>query len=902
MGIKSGEWNINYVLKMTIENQRLLDAESDKAKWKKWGTYLTERQWGTVREDYSADGEAWDYTTHDMARSKAFRWGEEGIAGFCDNKQLLCFSLGLWNKKDPIIKERLFGLSGHQGNHGEDVKELYYYLDNTPTHSYQKMLYKYPQKEFPYQWLIDENKKRTRLEPEFELIDTCVFNTDNYFDVFIEFAKNNPDDILINITVCNRGHEDAKLNVIPQLWFRNTWAWGYDNYKPNMYADNYSRIAIEHKELGELFFHYDQNPEVLFCDNETNVERLYGVKINAGFYKDGINNYIVSGNSACINNLKTGTKSALNYELELKAGTTKVIRLRLEQSGMENPFAEFDKIFEARKNEADEFYNQLQKNITSDDERNIQRQALAGMLWSKQFYYYDVTQWLKGDPAQPVPPSERLSGRNSSWKHLNNADIISIPDKWEYPWYASWDVAFHTIAFALVDTHFAKNQLELFVHEWYMHPDGQLPAYEWSLNATNPPVHAYAAWRVYEIDRKKNKGRGDVQFLQSVFHKLIINFTWWVNRKDNEDNNLFEGGFLGLDNIGVFDREKILPDGSYIEQSDGTSWMAMYSLNMMRISLELAKSNAVYEDMATKFFEHFLYIANAMSEMGETKEGLWDEADQFYYDILKLPGNKCVKLKVRSIVGLIPLFAVEVLDHELITMPEFSKRLKWFLENRPQLADLVSHWHEKNKDERHLLSMLRGHRLKKILKRMLDESEFLSPYGIRSLSKYHEQHPFELDMLGTKFSVNYEAAESETNLFGGNSNWRGPVWMPINFLIIESLQRFHYYYGDDFKVEYPTDSGNLFTLQQISEELSRRLIKLFVKDVNGNRPVSGNNEKMQRDTNFNNYILFHEYFNGDNGKGLGASHQTGWSSLIAKIIQPHDKEISATAASINGNR
>ena len=875
---------------MTKENERLQDDLSDKSKWKKWGPYLAERQWGTVREDYSADGSAWEYTTHDMARSKTFRWGEEGIAGFCDQKQLLCFSLAMWNKKDPIIKERLFGLTGHEGNHGEDVKELYYYLDNTPTHSYQKMLYKYSQKEFPYEWLVHENKNRTKLQPEFELIDTGIFNDDKYFDVFVEFAKNTPDDLLIKITICNRNNEDALLNLLPQLWFRNTWAWGYDDYKPKMFADKNSCIAIEHKDLGDIIFHYDQNPEVLFCENETNVERLYGVKNNAGYYKDGINNYIVSRAKDAVNAANTGTKAAVNYDLTLKAGESKTIRLRLEPSGMENPFAEFDKIFEARKNEADEFYNELQKEISSEDERNIQRQALAGMLWSKQFYYYDVAQWLTGDPLQPPPPSDRLNGRNHTWKHLNNADIISMPDKWEYPWYASWDVAFHTIALALVDTHFAKQQLELFVREWYMHPNGQLPAYEWALSDTNPPVHAYAAWRVYEIDQKNNNGSGDIKFLEAIFHKLIINFTWWVNRKDTEDNNLFEGGFLGLDNIGVFDRGKALPGGSYIEQSDGTSWMAMYSLNMMRIALELAKSNDVYEDMATKFFEHFLYIANAMSQMGENAEGLWCEEDQFYYDMLKLPDNKFMKLKVRSIVGLIPLFAVEVLDHELLAMPGFRIRLQWFLEHRPELADLVSHWHEKNQEERHLLSMLRGHRLKKILKRMLDESEFLSPFGIRSLSKYHEQNPFELAIMGTQFSVNYEPGESETALFGGNSNWRGPIWMPINFLIIESLQRFHYYYGDEFKVEYPTGSGNLLTLKQISEELSKRLIKLFVKDENGNRPVSGSNEKIQRDPNFNNYILFHEYFHGDNGIGLGASHQTGWSGLIAKIIQPHVDE------------
>ncbi|MGV9002795.1 MGH1-like glycoside hydrolase domain-containing protein [Flavobacterium sp.] len=876
---------------MSKEKERLKEDASNKINWKKWGPYLSERQWGTVREDYSKEGFAWEYTTHDMARSKTYRWGEDGIAGLSDNQQRICFSVALWNKKDPIIKERLFGLTSSEGNHGEDVKELYYYLDNTPTHSYQKMLYKYPQSAFPYETLLHENKKRTKLDPEFELIDTGIFNEDNYFDIFIEYAKNAPDDILIKITICNRSKKDVSLNVLPQIWFRNTWDWGYDDYKPRLFSDKKNEINIDHKDLGEMILHFENNKELLFCENETNSELFYGIKGNDRFYKDGINNFIIFGNEAEVNPNKKGTKVAINYDLSINAGATETIRLRLEPSGMENPFGEFEKIFEARKNDADEFYNALQKNISSDEERNIQRQALAGMLWGKQFYYYDVTKWLNGDPAQPKPPSEREAGRNCNWKHLNNADIISMPDKWEFPWYASWDVAFHTIAFALIDTTFAKNQLELFVREWYMHPNGQLPAYEWEFNDTNPPVHAYAAWRVYKIDQKKNNGIGDTKFLETVFQKLIINFTWWVNRKDNEDNNLFEGGFLGLDNIGVFDRNSVLPGGSYIEQSDGTSWMAMYSLNMMRIALELAKTNDVYEDMATKFFEHFLYIANAMSQMGEHNEGLWDEEDQFYYDMLKLPDNTCVTLKVRSVVGLIPMFAVEVLDQELIDMPGFSRRLRWFLENRPELANLVSYWREKNQEDRHLLSMLRGHRFKKILKRMLDENEFLSPYGIRALSKYHEQHPFELNMMGTKFSVNYEPGESETVLFGGNSNWRGPVWMPINFLIVESLQRFHYFYGDEFKVECPTGSGNLLTLKEISEELSRRLLQIFLKDKNGNRPVAGSNEKMQRDPNFNNYILFHEYFHGDSGKGLGASHQTGWSGLIAKIIQPRGKEI-----------
>jgi len=871
---------------MNKEQERLLQIDSDKKSWKKWGPYLAERQWGTVREDYSAQGSAWESITHDMARSKTYRWGEEGIAGICDDQQLLCFSVALWNNKDPILKERMFGLTGNEGNHGEDVKELYYYLDNTPTHSYMKMLYKYPQQEFPYAQLLSENINRSKLETEFELIDTGIFNENKYFDVYIEFAKNLPDDILIKISVVNRGKEDAHLNVIPQLWFRNTWAWGYDDYKPVMYSKDKNTITIEHRQLGEIILHCDNNPQLLFCDNETNTQRLYGVDGNNKYHKDGINNFIVNGQNAAVNPEMSGTRAAANYDITVKAGQTETILLRLEPSGMDNPFAGFDAIFTNRINEADEFYHELQKDLASDDEKLVQRQALSGMLWNKQFYYYDVEQWLKGDPAQPAPPNARLEGRNCEWKHLNTADIISMPDKWEYPWFASWDLAFHCIALSLVDRQFAKSQLELLIREWFMHPNGQLPACEWDFDNANPPLHAYAAWRVYKIDMKMNEDKGDVKFLESIFHKLIINFTWWVNRKDSLGNNLFEGGFLGLDNISVFDRSSRLPDGGFIEQSDGTSWMAMYSLTMMHISLELAKSNPVYQDMATKFFEHFLYIAASMESMGEEGKGLWDEEDQFYYDVLNLKETGRTKIKLRSLVGLIPLFAVGILDDELLEMPEFNARLNWFFEHRPDLSGLVSHWHDKNKASMHLLSLLRGHRLKRILKRMLDESEFLSPYGIRSLSKYHEQHPYILQFDHTEFTVKYCPGESESTLFGGNSNWRGPIWIPLNFLIIESLQRFHYYYGDDFKVEYPTGSGNLSTLLEISEDIRKRVTLLFLKDGSGKRPVLGYNEFMQSSAEFNNYILFHEYFHGDNGRGAGASHQTGWTGLIAKIIQP----------------
>ena len=865
---------------MNTEQQRLQNKD-----WQKWGPYVSDRQWGTVREDYSENGEAWLSTTHDMARSKAWRWGEEGIGGICDDKQRLCFAVSLWNKKDPVIKERFFGLTSQEGNHGEDVKELYYYLDSSPTHSYMKMLYKYPQAEYPYKWLLDENGKRTRLDPEFEILDTGIFNDNKYFDVFIEYAKADENDILIKITINNRGNEDASLNLLPTLWFRNSWSWGYDDYKPNLLPSNNSNIFIEHR-LGELIMHVDEHAPILFCDNETNTKKLYG-NDKAGFFKDGINEYLIHENNNAINTNQQGTKAALNYDITLKAGEAKTIRLRMEPKNIINPFQDFDAIFSARIDDTNSFYNDLQQGINSDEEKMIQRQAFAGMLWCKQFYYYDVDQWLNGDPSQPPPPSSRLKGRNSEWRPLNNEDIISMPDKWEYPWYAAWDLAFHCITFSLIDPDFAKKQLVLLTREWYMHPNGQLPAYEWKFSDTNPPVHAWAAWRLYEIDKHNNNEKGDTAFLETIFHKLLLNFTWWVNQKDAEGNNIFEGGFLGMDNIGLFDRSSTLPGGAHLEQADGTSWMAMYSLNLMRIALELAKTNPVYQDMATKFFEHFLYIANAMARMGVDGIGLWDDEDEFYYDALKLPDDGKIKLKIHSMVGLVPLFAVEVLDDELMqSQPQFVARLRWFLDNRPDLASLVSRWHEKGLEEKHLLSLLRGHRMKMILKRMLDETEFLSDFGVRSLSKFHEQHPYEFYANGQVLSVQYSPAESPIPLFGGNSNWRGPVWFPANFLIIESLERFYHYYGDDFKVEYPTNSGQYLSLNEIGTELSKRLIKLFLRDENGRRPVFGENEKLQTDPNFNNYILFHEYFNGDNGKGLGASHQTGWTGLIAKLLQP----------------
>jgi hypothetical protein len=881
-----------------------MEIEKDRLKipdWKKWGPYLSERQWGTVREDYSYNGEPWTATTHDMARSKAWRWGEDGLAGFSDKRQRLCFCLGLWNEKDPILKERLFGLSGYEGNHGEDVKELYYYLDSSPTHSYMKMLYKYPQAEYPYRQLVDENQKRTKEETEYELMDTGIFDQDNYFDVFVEYAKADMEDILILVTVHNRSKSAAPIHLLPTIWFRNTWSWGYDDYKPSMMTSNEGNILIQHRELGDLTFIAEGNEPRLFCDNETNIQRLYGVD-GTGYFKDGINEYVIEKNMDAVN-YQAGTKAAVHYQRMVPAGASVSIRLRLEKVCSPAPFSDFDAIFEARRRETDQFYHDLQAEIVNEDEKLVQRQAFAGLLWSKQLYYYSVHEWLKGDPRQPPPAPQRLVGRNHTWQHLNNSNIISMPDKWEYPWYAAWDLAFHCISLAVIDPDFAKHQLLLLTHDWYMHPNGQLPAYEWAFSDTNPPVHAWAAYRVYELDKHANGGKGDIAFLETVFHKLLLNFTWWVNRKDEEGNNIFEGGFLGMDNIGMFDRSNTrLPFGGTLEQADGTSWMATYSLNLMRIALELSITNPTYQDMANKFFEHFLHIAAAIANMGEGAEGLWDSEDEFFYDTIRIPGEKSIRVKARSMVGLIPLFAVEVIDDAVLqTLPEFAKRLKFLLEHRPDLAALVSRWHEKGSEEKHLLSLLRGHRIKRLLYRMLDETEFLSEYGVRALSKYHEEHPYEMQIDGQVLSVKYLPGESDSGMFGGNSNWRGPIWMPTNFLLIESLQRFHHYYGDDFKVEYPTHSGKYFTLNEISAELTRRLANIFLRDSAGKRAVFGSCEKMQSDPHFKDYILFFEYFHADNGTGLGASHQTGWTGLIGKLLMPR-KVVVEPAARADENR
>ncbi len=876
---------------MNAEKKRVLEVRHHSTPWKKWGPYLTERQWGTVREDYSPGGTAWEHVSHDAARSKAYRWGEEGIAGISDDNQHLCFSIALWNGRDPILKERLFGLTGNEGNHGEDVKEIYYYLDSTPTHSYMKMLYKYPQAAFPYSRLVEENRKRGKDEPEFELVDTGIFDDDRYFDVFVEYAKTSPEDLLARITIVNRGPDEASLNVLPQVWLRNTWSPGLEKSKPVMFAIDENTIQIEHHGK-QQWVYFEGVEQLLFCENETNLQRLYGVNGTTGFFKDGINDYVVNGATTAVNPGQRGTKAAANYMISIPPGGSVSLRIRICDAMTGNPFVGFDKLFATRQKEADEFYDELQSGMTSVDAKNVQRQAFAGMLWSKQYYYYDIPQWLNGDPGQPPPPANRKSGRNSDWLHLNNADIISMPDKWEYPWYAAWDLAFHTIPLAMVDPDFAKDQLVLLTKEWYMHPNGQLPAYEWAFGDVNPPVHAWATWRVYKIDQKMNDGRGDADFLERVFHKLLLNFTWWVNRKDTEGHNIFQGGFLGLDNIGVFDRSAPLPTGGHIEQADGTSWMAMYSLNLMRISLELATTKPIYQDMATKFFEHFMYIAGAMANVGGSGIDLWDKEDEFFYDVLHLPNGERTPLKVRSMVGLIPFYAVETLEPELLEkVPEFKRHMEWFLNYRPDLANLVSRWNEPGMGERRLLSLLRGHRMKKLLTRMLDETEFLSDYGVRALSRYHKDHPYEFHVNGNTFTVNYTPAESNTGLFGGNSNWRGPIWFPVNFLLIESLQKFHHYYGDDFKIECPTGSGKYLTINDVADELSKRLTRTFLLDSDGKRPALGYSKKMQTDPHFRDYLLFHEYFDGDSGRGVGASHQTGWTGVVAKLLQPRTKEV-----------
>ncbi len=873
---------------MEAEKRRLHEAGRREEHWRRWGPYLAERAWGTVREDYSEWGTAWEYFPFEHSHLRAYRWGEDGIAGICDNHQRLCFALAFWNGRDPILKERLFGVTGNQGNHGEDVKEYYYYLDSTPTHSYMKCLYKYPQAEFPYKRLLEEATGRSKQEPEFELLDTGILNENRYFDIFAEYAKVDANDILIRISAANRGPEAATLHLLPTLWFRNTWSWQPGSPKPILRRAGDGIIDSQHEDLGPYRLVLDGDPPVLFTENESNAQALWGVENARPYVKDSFHQHIIHGRKDAVNPQQTGTKACAWYQLNLAPGQTRILHLRLLRMTDPSrliPFSpeDFDGMFADRIAEADEFYSFCPATLSEDGKR-VQRQAFAGLLWSKQFYHFVVETWLKGDPGQPTPPETRLTGRDSQWVHLYNEDVISMPDKWEYPWYAAWDLAFHTIPLALVDPEFAMSQLLLFMREWYLHPNGQIPAYEWAFGDVNPPVHAWASWRVYQIHRKLT-GKPEYAFLESVFHKLLLNFTWWVNRKDSSGNNIFEGGFLGLDNIGVFDRSMPLPWGGYLEQSDATSWMAMFCLNMLKISLELAtKVNIIYEDVASKFFEHFLYIAAAMNGIGDV--GLWDEADGFFYDRLRLPNGKSIPMKVRSMVGLIPLFAVDTMEPEVIDqLPGFRRRMEWFMRNRPDLCRNVHSLSREGMESRRLLSLVDRTRLLRVLERMLSEDEFLSPHGIRALSKYHQREPFILPLDGQQHRVDYEPGESNTGLFGGNSNWRGPVWFPANFLIIESLQRFNYYFGADVQVEFPTGSGQRKTLGEVAAELSRRLSRLFLRDSQGRRPAFGGTEKFQNDPNFRDYILFYEYFHGDNGAGLGASHQTGWTALVAKLLQ-----------------
>ncbi|MDE2028232.1 MAG: glucosidase, partial [Candidatus Omnitrophica bacterium] len=871
----------------TAEEQRLQDDRLQKTIWYHWGPYLAARQWGNVREDYSADGDAWDYFTFDQARMRAFRWGEDGIAGICDYHQWLCLAPVFWNGADPFLKERLYGLSGKEGNHGEDVKEYYFYLDNTPTHAYMKHLYKYPQKAFPYQKLRDENSKRTRQMPEYELLDTGIFDDNSYFEIVTEYAKNAPEDILMRISVTNRGPKEAVLHLLPTLWFRNVWSWA-NAPRPSLKVSAKDKNVIEaaHQQLGRYFLYCQQGAELLFCDNDTDTQKIFGVP-NAGPYvKDGINEYVVAGRKEAVNPAQTGTKMAASYVLNIPAGATQTIRLRLANADdIKDALGRgFEAVFDLRQKEADEFYSQGCPFQLAGPLRQIQRSAFASLLWNKQFYHYVVEEWLDGDPAQPVPPSNRKSGRNSGWEHLYSEDVIAMPDKWEYPWFAAWDLAFHTIPLSMIDPEFAKRQLLKLTREWYMHPNGQIPAYEWNFSDVNPPVQAWAALRVYRITKRMH-GIDDKLFLERVFQKLLMNFTWWINREDAEGNNVFQGGFLGFDNIGVFNRSQ-LPTGGHMDQADGTAWMAMYCLNMLAIALELAPQDPSYEDIASKFYVHFLHIADAMNRIGPNQINMWDQADGFYYDVLRLPDGRHSSLKVRSMVGILPLFAVETIDPKVWeVLPEFKKRVEWFMKYRTDLTGNVTCMETAGQQGLRLLSIVDRDKLKRILQRVLDEKEFLSPCGVRSLSKTYDGQPYVFSLDGHSFSVDYEPAEATVGLFGGNSNWRGPVWFPVNYLLIESLQKFHYYFGNDFQVEFPVGSGKFLNLWEIASELSRRLVNIFVPDTQGRRPVYAGNPKFQNDPYWKDLLLFFEYFNGDTGQGLGASHQAGWTALVAKLIQ-----------------
>jgi Mannosylglycerate hydrolase MGH1-like glycoside hydrolase domain len=871
------------------EGIRLEECRMRAQPWKKWGPYLSERQWGTVREDYSENGAAWDYFTHDHSRSRAYRWGEDGIAGISDEKQRLCFSVAFWNGADPILKERLFGLTNSEGNHGEDVKEYYFYLDSTPTHSYMKYLYKYPQVAFPYLDLVHTNREKSRHEPEYELIDTGAFEEDRYFDIFIEYAKADPNDIAIRIKAFNRGPEIKPLDIIPTLWFRNTWSWGADTGKPSLSARSANIVQASHAELGDFFLYSEAAFTPLFTENETNAERIFKTPNPTLYVKDGINNYIVSGQTECVNPARTGTKAGLHYHFDIPAHGSVEIRLRLTPHAPAvsfEPFgAHFEGVFAARKQEADEFYQSVIPDAASEDQRLVMRQALAGMLWSKQYYYFDLDRWLREHGYNPGNPYLNRHLRNAQWFHMVNDDVISMPDKWEYPWYAAWDLAFHTVAIGIVDIDFAKEQLDLMLRDVYLHPNGQLPAYEWNFSDVNPPVHAWALLYLFNLEREQ-RGAGDFVFLENAFRKLLLNFTWWVNRKDRSGSNVFEGGFLGLDNIGVFDRSAPLPTGGRLEQADGTAWMAIYCQSMLSIAMELTEHDPTYEHMAQKFVEHYLWIAGSMDRVGIHQDELWDEEDGFFYDVLYLPDGDAMRLQVRSMVGLLPLAAVSILPESFIRKyPSIMERVNDFFKRRPELAYGLHPPNDPGVDGRHLLSVLNEENLRRVLQRMLDEERFLSPHGIRALSKWHLDHPYVFNVHGEDYRVQYEAAESSTGLFGGNSNWRGPVWFPVNVLLVKSLVVLYEYYGDRFQIECPTGSGKMMNLYDVAGEISNRLIGIFTKDRHGRRPVFGATEKFQTDPHWQDYLLFYEYFHGDNGAGIGANHQTGWTGLVARLIQ-----------------
>jgi hypothetical protein len=867
------------------EQKRLNEAREKGIPWKKWGPYLSERQWGTVREDYSKDGNAWDYFSHEQSRSRAYRWGEDGIAGYCDDKQQLCFSLALWNERDPILKERLFGLTNSEGNHGEDVKEYYFYVDSTPTHSYMKYLYKYPQAEFPYRQLVETNRSRSRKELEYELLDTGVFDEDRYFDVFVEYAKASPEDTLIRITVHNRGPETARLRVLPTLLFRNNWSWADPEPKPSLRRTAPDTIHAQHHELGEYWIACDQSPELLFTENESNTQLLWNEKPETPYVKDGFHRYVVNGQQTAVHPEGIGTKAAAHYRLEIPAGGSHTVRLRISSLPSPAPFQDFDATVAERLADADEFYQRITPPTLNEDQRRVHRQALSGMLWTKQFYHFDLEQWLTEHKSHPMLDANPGSVRNSEWFHMLNADIISMPDKWEYPWYAAWDLAFHTVALALVDFDFAKDQLLLMLRNLYFHPNGQIPAYEWNFSDVNPPVHAWATLYLFRMERVL--GRGDIRFLEKSFQGLMLNFNWWVNRKDPSGRNVFAGGFLGLDNIGVFDRSAQLPTGGSLEQADGTAWMAFYCQCMLEMSLILAEHDPMYEEIAFKFVQHFMWISYAMDRMGVNHDEMWDEEDGFFYDLLRLPGGEATRLKVRSLVGLLPLCAATTFDADVMDrFPKLREMIHLFRRRHPELVAHVAPTDEGfiGYKGRRMLSILSKSKLERVLRYLLDENEFLSPYGIRSLSKFHERSPFSFWVGHEEYKVNYLPAESDNGMFGGNSNWRGPIWMPVNSLIVRALLNQYHFYGDGFKVECPTGSGNLMTLFEVAQELTRRLSCLFLREENGKRPVYGGAAKFQDDPHWRDYILFYEYFHGDNGAGLGASHQTGWSGLIAPLL------------------